>query len=113
MSELTTRPIAGYGLLGDTRTAALVASDGSIDWMCAPHFDGAPVSGTPAGGPAAGSFAWRPAARARLHSRRYLADTATIETVWDVDGARLTLTDGMVAEVSGRLLPPSLMVRRL
>ena len=39
------RPINDYGLVGDTRTAALIASDGSVDWMCVPHFDGAPLFG--------------------------------------------------------------------
>src|SRR5665213_2214913 len=32
-------PIADYGFLSDCHTGALVASDGSIDWMCMPHFD--------------------------------------------------------------------------
>ena len=32
-------PIADYGFLSDCHTGALVASDGSVEWMCLPHFD--------------------------------------------------------------------------
>jgi GH15 family glucan-1,4-alpha-glucosidase len=109
-----TRPLIGdYGLLGDTRTAALVSSDGAIDWFCAPHFDGDPVFGRLVGGPAAGTFRVGPAAPSDPVSRRYRPHTATLETVWNVDGAHLTLTDGMVAELAGGLLPATMLVRRV
>ena len=107
------RPIGDYGLLGDTRTAALVSSDGAVDWLCVPRFDGAPVFGRLVGGPAAGTFRVGPArAAAAVVQRRYRPHTATLETTW-VAGRRLTLTEAMVAEVAGRLLPSTLFVRRL
>jgi hypothetical protein len=107
------RPIEGYGLLGDTRTAALVGSDGAIDWLCVPRFDGQPVFGRLVGGPAAGSFGMGPAGAAPVITRRYRPHTATLATTWDTPGGRLTLTEGMIADVTGRLLPSSLLVRRL
>src|SRR5438552_11643693 len=112
-SESPRRPIADYGLIGDTRTAALVSSDGAIDWMCAPRFDSEPVFARLVGGATAGTFRVGPARPARATSRRYRPCTATIETMWDIDRARLTLTDAMIAEPAGRLLPTTLLVRRL
>ena len=106
-------PIEAYGLVGDTRTAALVAADGSIDWLCLPAFDGEPVFARLVAGPAGGVFRLGPAGPSTVVARRYRPDSATLETTWDCVGGRLTLTDGMVAEVAGRLRPTTLLVRRL
>ncbi|MFE4541609.1 glycoside hydrolase family 15 protein [Arthrobacter sp. NPDC056727] len=106
-------PLEDYGLLGDTRTAALVSTDGGIDWLCAPTFDGDPVFGALLGGPEAGTFRAGPARPARQILRRYRPHTATLETVWATDGGTLTLSEAMVAEVSGQLLPTTLLIRRL
>ena len=106
-------PIADYGLLGDTRTAALVSADGSVDWLCAPAFDGEPLFGALLGGPEAGRFLAGPAEPAVVISRSYRHNTATLETVWAVGNGRLTLTEAMITEVLGRLLPATIMVRRL
>jgi GH15 family glucan-1,4-alpha-glucosidase len=119
-------PIEGYGLIGDTRTAALVSPLGALDWMCVPRFDGQPVFGRLVGGREAGTFRMGPAGPASVLSRRYRRDSATVQTTWSTgssvssasaehsqDGPRLTLTEGMVAEVTGRLLPSTVLVRRL
>lgn len=33
------QPIENYGVIGDLRTVALCGIDGSIDFMCSPHFN--------------------------------------------------------------------------
>lgn len=106
-------PIADYGLIGDTRTAALVSAEGSVDWLCTPVFDGEPLFGALLGGPEAGRFLLGPDGPARLISRRYLQHTVTLETVWAVGDGQLTLTEAMIAEVAGKLLPTTILVRRL
>lgn len=111
--EPALRPIEDYGLLGDTRSATLVSSDGAIDWLCAPRFDSPPVFGRLVGGEAAGTFQAGPAGPAVVLTRQYLPHTATLQTTWQVAGGRLTLTEGMVADVAGRLLPATVLVRRL
>lgn len=107
------RPIEDYGLLGDTRSAALVGSDGSIDWWCLPRLDSEPVFGRLVGGMEAGTFRMGPKGDATVIDRRYRKNTATIETTWSTSSGELTLTEGMVADVVGKLLPTTLLVRRL
>jgi GH15 family glucan-1,4-alpha-glucosidase len=45
--------------------------------------------------------------------RRYRPETASLETTWRTATGRLTLTEGLIAEVTGALLPSTLLVRRL
>ena len=100
-------------MIGDTRSAALASSDGAIDWLCAPRFDGDPLFGRLVGGPDAGTFRIAPASGGVVVGRRYVRQTASVETTWAVGSQRLTLTDTMVSDVAGRLLPPTLLVRRV
>jgi len=107
--------IGSYGLLGDCRTAALSGPDGSIDWWCLPRFDGDPVfARLIAGERDGGCFRLGPAASdAALVRREYVRGSPILTTSWRVGAGELTLTEGLVGDVSGRLLPTELLVRRL
>ena len=113
VADETCPPIEDHGMLGDTRTAALVASDGSIDWWCVPRFDGEPLFGQLVGGADAGTFRMGPTGPATVTDRRYEHETATLTTVWSTAAGQLILSEAMVADVVDQLLPTTLLVRRL
>jgi GH15 family glucan-1,4-alpha-glucosidase len=88
------QPIADYGLLADCNSAALVARDGSIDWLCLPRFDSPSVFGRILD-PAAGHWSIRPAG-AFTSERRYLPGTLVIETTFTTETGVIRVTDAMV-----------------
>jgi alpha,alpha-trehalase len=74
-------PIADYGYLSDCHTGALVASDGSVEWMCLPHFDSPSVFAAMLDR-GAGSFRVGPYGVYVPAGRRYIPGTNVIETTW-------------------------------
>jgi GH15 family glucan-1,4-alpha-glucosidase len=76
-------PIADYGFLSDCEVSALVASSGSVEWMCLPRMDGPSVFGTMLDR-GAGSFRLGPADVMVPSGRRYLPGTMILETTWAV-----------------------------
>jgi GH15 family glucan-1,4-alpha-glucosidase len=106
-------PIGDYGLIGDTRSAALVAPHGSIDWWCVPRFDDPPVFGRLVGGEQGGAFVLGPSEATGVVQRTYRPETVTLLTTWAVEDGELELADSLIAEVEGQFLPGSLLVRRL
>src|SRR5215470_8933040 len=87
------QPIAEYGLLADCNSAALVARDGSIDWLCLPRYDSPSVFGRILD-PAAGHWTIRPAG-AFTSERRYLPGTLVIETTFTTESGVASITDAM------------------
>ena len=98
MSENTYRPIRDYGLIGDAHTAALVSSDGSIDWLCWPRFDSPAVFCRLLDGEKGGHFRVGPAGRGATSSRAYVEGTNVLATVFTTGGGRFRLTDLMPVE---------------
>jgi GH15 family glucan-1,4-alpha-glucosidase len=82
-------PIAHHGVIGDRRTAALVANDGTLDWFCAPDFDGPPIFGSLLDVSRGGYCRWGPRT-ASPGRQQYLPDTAAVVTTWpEVPGVEL------------------------
>jgi GH15 family glucan-1,4-alpha-glucosidase len=87
--------IEDYALIGDTRTAALVARDGSVDWLCLPRFDsGAPFAAL-LGTPDHGRFSIAPAGGIRRVTRTYRGDTLVLETDFETEDGAVRLIDFM------------------
>jgi pentatricopeptide repeat protein len=72
--------IADHGLIGDLQTAALVATDGSIDWFCAPRFDSPSVFAALLDHREGGRFRVRPTMDVFTSKQLYLPDTAVLVT---------------------------------
>ena len=73
-------PIAEHGLIGDLQTAALVTTDGSIDWFCCPRFDSPSVFGSLLDAREGGRFRIRPVGTDYVVKQLYLPDTAVLIT---------------------------------
>ena len=89
------KPIEDYGFIGNTLTGALVARDGSIDWLCLPRFDSDACFAALLGSNAHGHWRIAPVAPVRNVSRRYVPDTAVLETTFETEEGQVTLIDFM------------------
>jgi GH15 family glucan-1,4-alpha-glucosidase len=93
-----TLPIEDYAVIGDLHTAAIVGNDGSIDWLCLPHFDSPSCFTRLLGNDEHGFWQLAPAggASAIVAVRRsYRHDSLVLETEFDTDGGTVRVTDCM------------------
>lgn len=87
--------IEDYALLGDLQTGALVATDGSIDWLCLPRFDSPACFAALIDTPDAGRWLVAPAAGGICARRRYVDDTLVLETEWVTQDGTVRVLDFM------------------
>src|ERR1700729_957373 len=84
--------IASYGVIGDLHSAALVGTQGSIDWCCLPHFDSPSVFAAILDDKKGGFFSVSPTAEARQRPM-YLPETNVLLTRFLSEGGVGEITD--------------------
>jgi alpha,alpha-trehalase len=87
-------PIADYAFLSDCHTGALVAPDGTIDWLCIPRFDSASVFGSLLDR-GAGAFRLAPFGMNVPSGRVYEPGTNTLVTAWKTPSGWATVNDAL------------------
>jgi GH15 family glucan-1,4-alpha-glucosidase len=105
------RPIEDYALIGDCVTAALVARDGSIDWLCWPRFDSDACLAALLGNEKNGHWLITPVEPVLSVERRYRGDTMVLETLFETASGSVALIDFM--PMGGALAGPRTAIIRL
>jgi len=113
---MTYPAISDYAIVGDTRSAALISRDGSVDWLCWPRFDSRSVFARILDCERGGYFSIKPSIAYKV-TRRYIDGTNVLETTFDTDRGRVCVLDLMPAltedEKRSRLLPFRQLLRRV
>ncbi len=88
------KPIEDYGFIGNMLSCALVARDGSIDWLCLPRFDSDACFAALLGDERNGYWRIAPAGDYTV-SRCYRDGTTILETTFETADGAVTLIDFM------------------
>lgn len=89
------RKIEDHGVIGDLRTCALVANDGTIDYLCWPELDSPSVFTALLDGDESGLFSLAPDWPDARRQQLYLPDTNILQTRWLGDDGVAEITDYM------------------
>jgi GH15 family glucan-1,4-alpha-glucosidase len=87
-------PIEDYAAIGDGHTVALIGSNGSLDWMCLPQFDSPACFAGLLGDDDNGHWLLGPVGE-HTAERRYVGDTAVLETTYRTETGEIRVTDLM------------------
>lgn len=88
-------PIEDYAFLSDCEVNCLIASDGSIEWMCLPRPDSPSIFGAILDR-SAGSFSLAPHGLHVPAQRRYLPGSLMLETTWQTPTGWIIVRDALV-----------------
>jgi GH15 family glucan-1,4-alpha-glucosidase len=83
-------------MIGDCHTAALVSKQGSIDWLCLPHFDSPACFAALLGTAENGHWSISPAEPIRAIRRHYRDGTLILETEFETESGSVALIDCMM-----------------
>jgi len=87
--------IEDYAVIADRQSIALVAKDGSLDWLCLPRFDSDACFAALLGTPDNGRWKIAPEGEVRAVRRRYRPGTLILETEFETPDGAVTLIDLM------------------
>ncbi len=87
--------IEDYGFIGNLLSCALVAKDGSIDWLCLPRFDSDACFAALLGTEDNGYWRIAPAEEVVKVTRRYRDGSMILETTFETKSGTVTLVDFM------------------
>jgi GH15 family glucan-1,4-alpha-glucosidase len=96
-------PIRDHFLIGDLHTAALVSSDGNLDWMCLPYFDSPSVFAGILDEEKGGAFGLDMPKYKTV--ARYLPYTAIVETTFESAESTFMLKDFMLPRPTEEVVP--------
>ncbi|MGR4880417.1 glycoside hydrolase family 15 protein [Streptomyces sp. LARHCF249] len=105
-------PLRDYAVIGDGRAAALVARDGSVDWLGLPDLDSPAVFGAVLDADRGGRFLLQPAVPYRSE-RRYLPGTNVLETTFVTAQGTARVTDALTLHDEVALAPMRELQRRI
>lgn len=110
-SAMSYQPIENYGVVGNLHTVALVGMDGSVDFMCFPHFSSPSIFAAMLDAKKGGRFQVAPVLGDPRHKQIYLPDSNILLTRFLSHEGVAEISDFMPIDEDGKV-PAHCLIRR-